>query len=96
MHISGYSIEHDDEDEEMDMYNDEMVREILNFRYHVAACISAQKANEPTQACSNLMVHPDLSQHSTNLIMFYIRPECSLVPTSSYCSSCCTTHPCLW
>merc|ERR1711865_727249 len=24
VHISGYSIEHDDEDEEMDMYNDEM------------------------------------------------------------------------
>merc|ERR1712028_36980 len=27
VHISGYSIEHDDEDEEMDMYNDEMEEE---------------------------------------------------------------------
>ena len=25
VHISGYAIEHDDDDDEMDMYNDEMV-----------------------------------------------------------------------
>ena len=46
VHISGYSIEHDDEDEEMDMYNDEMVRAILSFRYHGAACIPESTESE--------------------------------------------------
>ena len=86
VHISGYSIEHDDEDEEMDMYNDEMVRAILSFRYHGAACHPrAQKANEPTLILfPNLTVHPALVKHSTNLIsLFYVHVECSRVPTSS-------------